>query len=332
MFSQVFRYGILPDGYTFSSLFQACAKVKALQEGKQLHCLAMKIEVSENTYMCPTLINMYTVCNEVDTARTVFDKIDEPCVVAYSAIITRYARNSRPNETLALFRELCGSMDDAILVFRQMRRRDTQTWSVMIVAYAMHGHGSRAVSMLEEMKKEKVQPDEITFVAVLSACSHNGLVEEGYISILDDSHGGDYVVLSNLCARYGKWEDVNFLRKNMVDKGAVNIPGCSSIEVNNIVHVFFSGDGVHSTSTALHHALDKLLKELKLAGQIILRDVQQFHHFKDGECSCGDYWAFGVKIDNVADVGEEEGGDIFGVQFRRKSRAEWMGMRPAMEA
>ncbi|RYR09272.1 hypothetical protein Ahy_B05g077467 [Arachis hypogaea] len=106
MFSQVFRYGILPDGYTFSSLFQACAKVKALQEGKQLHCLAMKIEVSENTYMCPTLINMYTVCNEVDTARTVFDKIDEPCVVAYSAIITRYARNSRPNETLALFREL----------------------------------------------------------------------------------------------------------------------------------------------------------------------------------------------------------------------------------
>ncbi|RYR09273.1 hypothetical protein Ahy_B05g077468 [Arachis hypogaea] len=222
---------------------------------------------------------------------------------------------------------MCGSMDDAILVFRQMRRRDTQTWSVMIVAYAMHGHGSRAVSMLEEMKKEKVQPDEITFVAsqwigrgrlhfhsmtneygivphmkhyggmvdllgragcldeaykfidelpieptlilwrrMLSTCSSHGNVEME--KQLDDSHGGDYVVLSNLCARYGKWEDVNFLRKNMVDKGAVNIPGCSSIEVNNIVHVFFSGDGVHSTSTALHHALDKLLKELKLAGYV----------------------------------------------------------------
>ncbi|KAL4374063.1 hypothetical protein AHAS_Ahas05G0144300 [Arachis hypogaea] len=149
-----------------------------------------------------------------------------------------------------------------------MRRRDTQTWSVMIVAYAMHGHGFRAVSMLEETKKEKVQPGEITSVAVLSACSHNGLVEEGYISILDDSYGGDYVVLSNLCARYGKWEDVNFLSKKMVDEGAVKIPGCSSIEVNNIVHVFFSGDGVHSTSTALHHALDKLVKEPKLAGYV----------------------------------------------------------------
>ncbi|MED6114379.1 Pentatricopeptide repeat-containing protein, chloroplastic [Stylosanthes scabra] len=488
MFSHVFCSGILPDGYTFSSLFKACAMVKALQEGKQLHCLAMKIGVSENMYVCPTLINMYTACNEVDNARRVFDKVDEPCVVAYNAMITSYARNSRPNEALALFRELqgsglkpndvtmllvlssctllgsldlgrwiheyvkkhgfnryvkvntalidmyakCGSLDDAVSLFRQMRRRDTQAWSAMIVAYATHGHGSRAVSMLEEMKKQGVQPDEITFVAVLSACSHNGLVEEGYecfrsmtndygivphikhygcmvdllgragrldeaynfidklpikptpilwrtllsacsshgnvemgkqvierIFELDDSHGGDYVVLSNLCARYGKWEDVNFLRKKMADKGAVKIPGCSSIEVNNVVHEFFSGDGVHSNSTALHHALDELVKELKLAGyipdtslvfhadmddaekeiilryhseklaitfgllntppgttirvvknlrvcgdchnaakyisfifgrQIILRDVQRFHHFKDGECSCGDYW------------------------------------------
>ncbi|MED6122933.1 Pentatricopeptide repeat-containing protein, chloroplastic [Stylosanthes scabra] len=397
LFSHVFRSGILPDGYTFSSLFKACAMVKALQEGKQLHCLSMKIGVSENMYVCPTLINMYTACNEVDNARRVFDKVDEPCVVAYNAMITSYARNSRPNEALALFRELqgsglkpndvtmllvlssctllgsldlgrwiheyvkkhgynryvkvntalidmyakCGSLDDAVSVFREMRRRDTQAWSAMIVAYATHGHGSRAVPMLEEMKEEGVQPDEITFVAVLSACSHNGLVEEGYecfrgmtneygivphikhygcmvdllgrarrldeaynfidkLSIkptpilwrtllsacsshgnvemgkqvierifeLDDSHGGDYVALSNLCARYGKWEDVNFLRKKMADKGAVKIPGCSSIEVNNVVHEFFSGDGVHSTSKTLHHALDELVKELKLAGYV----------------------------------------------------------------
>ena len=37
----------------------------------------------------------------------------------------------------------------------------------------------------------------------------------------------------------------------MVDKGAVNVPGCSSIEAGNVVHEFFSGDGFHSVSTAL---------------------------------------------------------------------------------
>ncbi|TKY59681.1 Pentatricopeptide repeat-containing protein [Spatholobus suberectus] len=50
----------------------------------------------------------------------------------------------------------------------------------------------------------------------------------------------------------------------MVDKGAIEVLGC--LEVNNVVHEFFSGDGVHSTSTILHHALDELVKELKLAG------------------------------------------------------------------
>ncbi|TKY62283.1 Pentatricopeptide repeat-containing protein [Spatholobus suberectus] len=52
----------------------------------------------------------------------------------------------------------------------------------------------------------------------------------------------------------------------MVDKGAVEIPSC--LEVNNVVHEFFSRDGVNSTSIVLHHALDELVKELKLAGYV----------------------------------------------------------------
>ncbi|XP_039057855.1 pentatricopeptide repeat-containing protein At2g02980, chloroplastic-like [Hibiscus syriacus] len=85
---------------------------------------------------------------------------------------------------------------------------------------------------------------------------------------LDDSHGGDYVILSNLCARAGRWEDVDFLRKLMKDKGVVKVPGCSSIEVDNVVHEFFSGDGVNTVSTSLHKALDELMKELKMVGYV----------------------------------------------------------------
>ena len=50
------------------------------------------------------------------------------------------------------------------------------------------------------------------------------------------------VILSNLCARAERWEDVNYLRKLMKDKGVVKVPGCSSVEVNNAVHEFFSGE------------------------------------------------------------------------------------------
>jgi len=488
LFIKALNYNLLPDDYTFPSLLKACVVAKAFQQGKQLHCLAIKLGLNENPYVCPTLINMYAGSNDVDGAQRVFDEILEPCVVSYNAIITGYARSSRPNEALSLFRQLqarklkpndvtvlsvlsscallgaldlgkwiheyvkengldkyvkvntalidmyakCGSLDGAISVFESMSLRDTQAWSAMIVAYAMHGQGQDVMSMFEEMARANVQPDEITFLGLLYACSHTGLVDEGFryfytmsevygiipgikhygcmvdllgragllheaykfidelpikptpilwrtllsscsshgnlelakqvmnqILELDDSHGGDYVILSNLCARAGKWEDVDTLRKLMIHKGAVKIPGCSSIEVDNVVHEFFSGDGVHYVSTALHRALDELVKELKSVGyvpdtslvvhpdmedeekeitlryhseklaisfgllntppgttirvvknlrvcgdchsaaklisslidrEIILRDVQRFHHFKDGKCSCGDYW------------------------------------------
>ncbi|KAJ4970326.1 hypothetical protein NE237_003425 [Protea cynaroides] len=487
LFVRVLDLGLHPDDYTFPSLLKACANAKAIGEGKQLHCLAIKNGLLLNVFVNPTLINMYSECGDVDAASRVFDKILEPCVVTYNSMITGYTRNSRPNEAFALFRELqvsnlkptyvtmlsvlsscallgsldlgkwiheyiskngfdeyvkvntalidmyakCGSLDDAVSVFEKMRFRDTQAWSAIVVAYATHGHGSKAISMFEEMKRSGVQPDEITFLGILYACSHTGLVDEGCkyfhsmvdyrivpsikhygcmvdllgraghldeaflfikdlpinptpilwrtllsacsshgnvelakhvierIFELDDSHGGDYVILSNMFARSGRWEDVNNLRKMMKDRRVVKVPGCSSVEVDNVVHEFFSGDGTHSESRGLHRVLDDLVKELKLVGyvpdtslvvhaemgedekeatlryhseklaigfglintppgttirvvknlrvcadchsaaklismifgrQIILRDLQRFHHFKNGKCSCGDYW------------------------------------------
>lgn len=488
LFSQILLSGLFPDDYTFSSLLKACASSKALEEGRQLHSLAIKLGLCENVYLSPTLINMYTACNEMDCARRVFDNVCEPCIVTYNSMITGYARGSRPNEALSLFRELqtrnlkpndvtmlsvlsscallgaldlgkwmheyvkknnidrfvkvntalidmyakCGSLDDAVHIFENMAVRDTQAWSAMIMSYAIHGHGPKALALFIEMRKAGIKPDGVTFLGLLYACSHTGLVQDGFgyfysmrdkfgvvpgikhygcmvdllgragrleeayqfivglpitptpilwrtllsacgshgnvelgkrvierIFELDDSHGGDYIIYSNMCARAGRWGEVDNVRKLMNTRGVVKIPGCSSIEVNNVVHEFFSGDGVHSVSTKLYQALDELVKELKSVGyvpdtslvfhadmeevekevnlryhseklaitfgllntppgttirvvknlricgdchsaaklislifgrQIVLRDIQRFHHFKDGKCSCDNYW------------------------------------------
>ena len=66
-----------------------------------------------------------------------------------------------------------------MMQFANMSVRDTQAWSAMVMAYATHGHGSKAISLFKEMKRARVRPDEITFLGLLKACSHTGLVREG---------------------------------------------------------------------------------------------------------------------------------------------------------
>ncbi|CAM6076308.1 unnamed protein product [Sphagnum tenellum] len=73
----------------------------------------------------------------------------------------------------------CGSMVDALKVFNKMPFRDVVTWNAMIGGYAIHGHGKEALKQFEQMCEEGVQPDDTTFVCLMSACSHSGLVDEG---------------------------------------------------------------------------------------------------------------------------------------------------------
>ncbi|XP_020098061.1 pentatricopeptide repeat-containing protein At2g29760, chloroplastic-like [Ananas comosus] len=73
----------------------------------------------------------------------------------------------------------CGCVETAIRVFEDMPKKDVMTWTALIGGLAVCGHGEKALEIFKEMKSCEVRPDPITFVGVLTACSHAGLVEEG---------------------------------------------------------------------------------------------------------------------------------------------------------
>uniref|UniRef100_A0A6V7QRI9 Glycosyltransferase 2-like domain-containing protein n=1 Tax=Ananas comosus var. bracteatus TaxID=296719 RepID=A0A6V7QRI9_ANACO len=293
LFREMQAKGIKPTDVTLLSVLSACTLLGALELGKWIH-----------EYVKKNGFDSYVKVN--------------------TALIDMYAK--------------CGSLEDAIHVFQGMSSRDTQAWSAMIVAYAIHGHGSKAISMFDEMKREGIKPDDITFLGVLYACSHAGMVDEGLcffnsmnkhglipgikhygcvidllarsgqlkkaykfvdnlpvkptpilwrtllsacgghgevdigkkvferILELDDSHGGDYVIFSNMCVNGGWWEEVNRIRKIMGERGVVKVPGCSSIEVDSTVHEFFSGDGMHPQSREARKMVDEMMEQLKLVG------------------------------------------------------------------
>jgi pentatricopeptide repeat protein len=73
----------------------------------------------------------------------------------------------------------CGSMEDAWRVFNKMPSCNVVSWNIMLGGYAMQEHGIEALALFERMCEEGVEMSNITFVYLLSACSHAGLVDEG---------------------------------------------------------------------------------------------------------------------------------------------------------
>lgn len=73
----------------------------------------------------------------------------------------------------------CGFVGRAFRVFKGMPDKDTSAWTVMISAFALHGYVSEAIELFEKMGTAGVRPNAVTYVGLLSACAHAGLVERG---------------------------------------------------------------------------------------------------------------------------------------------------------
>ena len=87
----------------------------------------------------------------------------------------------------------CGQIESALKVFFNERglRRKVWPWNAMIGGFAMHGKSKEAIDIFEQMKIEKVSPNKVTFVALLNACSHGNMIDEGrgYFESMATSYG-----------------------------------------------------------------------------------------------------------------------------------------------
>ncbi|GAV60040.1 PPR domain-containing protein/PPR_2 domain-containing protein/DYW_deaminase domain-containing protein [Cephalotus follicularis] len=84
------------------------------------------------------------------------------------------------NTALVDFYSKWGRIEDARYVFDKMPTKNIISWNALIAGYGNHGRGSEAVEMFEQMLHEGMRPNHVTFLAVLSACSHSGLSEHGW--------------------------------------------------------------------------------------------------------------------------------------------------------
>lgn len=115
----------------------------------------------------------------------------------------------------------CGSIVDSRKVFSELSERSLVSWTSMMIGYGNHGYGKEAVELFDEMVSLGIRPDRIVFIAVLGACSHAGLVDEGlqYFKMM-----GDYNIMPNqeiygcvvdLLGRAGRVEEAYELIESM---------------------------------------------------------------------------------------------------------------------
>ncbi|KAJ6288862.1 hypothetical protein OIU76_024775 [Salix suchowensis] len=269
------RAGVNVDQFSFSECLAAAAKLAILEEGQQLHGLAVKLGCDSNPFVASATMDMYGKCGEID---------------------------------------------DVLRIIPRPADRSRLSWNILTSSFSRHGFFEKAKETFHEMINLGVKPDHVTFVSLLSACSHGGLVEEGlayYDSMikefgipakighcvciidllgrsgrfseaetfikdmpvsptdfvwrsllaackihgnlelgrkavenllkLDPSDDSAYVLYSNICATTGKWEDVENIRRQMGLNKIKKKPACSWVKLKNNLSLFGMGRPVPST-------------------------------------------------------------------------------------
>ncbi|CAN6890551.1 unnamed protein product [Brassica oleracea] len=115
-----------------------------------------------------------------------------------------------------------GSIEDCCKAFNQINGPNLIAWTSLIASFAQHGKGTEALQMFNLMKQKGIKPDKVTFVGVLSACSHGGLAEEAYMHLnsMVENYGMEpenrhYACMVDALGRSGRLTEAESFINNM---------------------------------------------------------------------------------------------------------------------
>lgn len=154
-----------------------------------------------------TMVKALTSCSQLGVLR------QARCFHNYS-IISGFENKPFVGAALVDLYSKCGSLDEAVKLFDIINEKDVVVWSSIIAGYGIHGLGIKAIETFKHMIQSSVNPNNVTFVSVLSACSHSGLVSQGkriFASMSKDfglnPDSEHYAIMVDLLGRNGELSD-----------------------------------------------------------------------------------------------------------------------------
>ncbi|KAG7976817.1 hypothetical protein I3843_05G000800 [Carya illinoinensis] len=157
-----------------------------------------------------TMVSVFSACGHLGALKLgnwVVNTLDENhinlSISGYNSLIFMYSR--------------CGSMEDAKRIFHKMVTKDVVSYNTLIAGLATHGHGMEAIELISKMKQEGTEPDRVTYIGLLTACSHAGLMEEGWklFRLIQSPSVDHYACMVDLLGRLGELDEAKKLIESM---------------------------------------------------------------------------------------------------------------------
>lgn len=294
LFGEMVEDGVEVNEATVVSVLRACADAGALGVGRRVHELVEGRSVGLKGNIRTALIDMYTKCGCIESARRVFDEGDVgEDVFAWTAMIAGLASHGKCREAVALFDQMqrlgikpdertmtavlsacrnAGWVSEGHAYLKSMQKKygvwpTIQHYGCVVDLIARAG---RLRDAEEFIMKMPIEPDAVLWRTLIWACKVHKDVNRAERLIkhlerqkLESNDCGSLVLIGNVYASVGKWHDKARTRELMNKRELVKPPGSSKIEIDGKIHEFIVGDSSHPEAEEIYSKLEEIEEKLR---------------------------------------------------------------------
>ncbi|XP_047323486.1 pentatricopeptide repeat-containing protein At1g14470 [Impatiens glandulifera] len=304
IFKKMISSDSTPDEITIVSVLSACGQMGAIEFGNWVVAnILRKNQISLTLSGYTSLIFMYSKCGNMKDAQDVFDKMPIRSVISYNALITGLAAHGNGYKALELLTNMKGEgiepdrityigiltacshsglLDEGRKIFKMIIDKHVEHYACMVDLLGRMGKLDEAKTLIEQMP---IEPNEGVYGSLLNASRMHKRSDLGELAAeklfeLDPEDSGNYVLLSNIFASQGRWDDVERIRNRMREKGLEKTTGRSWVEHDGKMHRFIIGDRSHERCVEIYRLLAEIQKKMRAFGYVsdkscVLRDVEE---------------------------------------------------------
>ncbi|CAN6466308.1 unnamed protein product [Victoria cruziana] len=282
---------VKPDDFTYAICIRACSILTSINQAQQFHGCIMKNGLESDLVIINSLVDMYSKCGCLASAELIFNFAPIKDTILWTAMVSAYGKFGHVQEAISMFEQMedlnaqpdeitytallsacChgGFVREGWHYFRSMHQKHSvspqqQHYACMVDLLCRSGCVLEAYDFIESMPTE---PGVTVWGAFLHYCRLQGDIELSRLAViqlikLDPQNHSNYIVVSNVHAAAGAWNEMLEIRGRMKNDNVKKEPGCSWIEVKGNVHAFLAANTSHPQIGQIMWTLNSLNTYMK---------------------------------------------------------------------